>query len=79
MQEAIHNSEEEIDMVGPHLLQEEIIKALESMKHGKAEGIDGIPVEMIKALGERRKTNQCKYINKSTQMVHGPLISCNRS
>ena len=34
MQEAIHNSEEEIDMVGPHLLQEKIIKGLESMKQG---------------------------------------------
>ena len=38
MQKAIHYSEEEIDLVGPHLFQEEIIKALESMKQGKADG-----------------------------------------
>jgi len=53
MQNAVQNSEEDINMVGPQLLHEEIIKALEAMKLGKTEGADGIPIKMIKGLGKK--------------------------
>jgi len=49
MNEAIQNSEEQIDMVGPQLLHEEIVKALEAMKLGKK----GVDVEMFKSLSEK--------------------------
>jgi len=52
IQEAIQNSEEETDTVGQQMLYEEIVKALEAIKLGKTEGVDGIPIEMIKGLGE---------------------------
>jgi hypothetical protein len=41
--------------MGPSLLEEEIIQAIKEMKQGKAEGIDNIPEEFLKALGEKAK------------------------
>jgi len=40
-------------MVGPQLLREYIVKALEAMKLGKTEEDDSIPVEMIEDFGEK--------------------------
>jgi len=53
MQKAIQNPEEVIDMVGPQILYEEIVKALKAMKLGKTEGVDGTAVKMIECLGEK--------------------------
>ncbi|CAF4593499.1 unnamed protein product, partial [Didymodactylos carnosus] len=44
-----------IDEKGPALLEAEILQALEELKNGKAEGVDGISAELLKALGERGK------------------------
>jgi len=66
MQRAIQNSEEETDMVGPQLLHEEIVKALEALKQGKAEGVDGILVEMVKVLGEKA-TEELGLVEKATE------------
>jgi len=40
------------DAVGPSILKDEINQALKEMKLGKAEGIDCIPAEFLKTLGE---------------------------
>src|SRR5688572_28551932 len=41
------------DDMGPDLLKEEILAAIGEMKNNKAEGIDNIPIEMIKNFGEK--------------------------
>ena len=45
--------EEEVDMdrLGPEILKEEIIKAIDHLTDGKLEGADGIPAEMWKTIG----------------------------
>ena len=45
--------EAEADRTGPYLLKEEIEKAIQQLKNGKSEGIDGIPAEMIKAMSPK--------------------------
>ena len=37
------------------MINTEILTAIDELKIGKAEGCDGIPVELLKALGERGK------------------------
>src|SRR5215475_3063302 len=39
--------------LGPDLLTEEITKAIKDMKENKAVGVDDIPSEFLKALGEK--------------------------
>ncbi len=41
------------DDMGPELLREEILAAINEMKNNKAEGIDNIPVEVLRILGEK--------------------------
>ncbi|CAF4625901.1 unnamed protein product, partial [Didymodactylos carnosus] len=41
------------DEKGPEVLEAEIEAAIGELKSGKAEGVDGIPAELLKALGER--------------------------
>jgi hypothetical protein len=48
------------DDLGPTLLREEIEKAIEELKDGKSEGVDEIPAEMIKCLGEKAKEELVK-------------------
>ena len=43
------------DEMGPSILKEEINQAIKEMKRGKAEGIDCIPAEFLKTLGEKAK------------------------
>jgi hypothetical protein len=43
------------DEMGPSILKDEINQALKEMKLGKAEGIDCIPAEFLKTLGEKAK------------------------
>lgn len=43
----------EIDNKGPTLLESEILNAVKEMKRNKAEGVDGIPGEFWKVVGER--------------------------
>ena len=38
---------------GPGVLREEVLAAIEDMKNNKAEGIDNIPIEFLRNLGER--------------------------
>jgi len=42
-----------IDEKGPELLESEILQALKDMKTGKAVGVDEVPAEFLKVLGER--------------------------
>ena len=63
------NLEEEenvgIDERGPELIDTEILAAIDELKSGKAEGCDGIPAELLKALGEKGKkclVEVCKSI-----------------
>ena len=63
------NLEEEenvgIDQRGPELIDTEILAAIDELKSGKAEGCDGIPAELLKALGEKGKkclVEVCKSI-----------------
>jgi hypothetical protein len=56
------------DDIGPDLLEEEILAALREMKDDKAEGIDNIPVEMLKILGEKARSEFigiCKDVYKT--------------
>jgi len=41
------------DERGPGILKEEIEEAIKSLKDNKAAGVDGIPAEFLKALGEK--------------------------
>ena len=41
---------------GPDLMREEVENAIEELKNGKTEGIDDIPAEMLKNLGEKATT-----------------------
>jgi Reverse transcriptase (RNA-dependent DNA polymerase) len=50
-QQASNNADEQ----GPSILKEEIRRAIKEMKLRKAEGIDGIPAEFLKALGDKAK------------------------
>ena len=42
--------EVEADRLGPDILKEESEKAMQQLKNGKSEGVDGIPVELVKAM-----------------------------
>src|SRR5277367_1279237 len=42
-----------IDEKGPDLLESEILQALKDMKTGKAVGVDEVPAEFLKVLGEK--------------------------
>ena len=44
-----------MDKQGLAWLLEEFEKALSELRSGKAQGIDGIPAELLKALGSRSK------------------------
>ena len=50
--------EEEVEAcrLGPDILKEESKKAMQQLKNGKSQGVDGIPVEMIKAMGPESMT-----------------------
>ena len=43
------------DEKGFPILMEEVEIAIKEMKHGKATGVDGIPIELVKCLGEGKK------------------------
>ena len=45
----------EKDRKGPTILLSEVEWAIKNMKNKKAQGIDEIPAEMIKALGENER------------------------
>ena len=52
-----HNEEEDVDIEQgdedvPHILQEEVAEAIQSMKKGKAPGKDGVTIDIIKEAGE---------------------------
>ena len=42
----------EIDNVGPELLKSEVMEAIKYMTNNKAEGVDGVPAEFLKSLGQ---------------------------
>ena len=42
-----------VDNIGPIIIKEEVSAAIKDMKNNKAEGVDGIPAEMLKSLGDR--------------------------
>ena len=45
------DEEMEAGRLGPDILKEESEKAMQQLKNGKSQGVDVIPVEMIKAMG----------------------------
>ena len=49
-QDTVDAGEEE---TGSELLKEEILAAIKDMKNNKADGIDNIPAEILKSLGEK--------------------------
>jgi len=56
-------AEVEEDQLGPDILESEILQAIQDLKIGKAEGEDGIPAELLKALqgeGEEHLIKLCK-------------------
>src|SRR3989442_13833762 len=47
------------DVAGPEVLKSEILLAISEMKEGKAVGVDEIPAEMLKSLGEKTIQELC--------------------
>src|SRR3989442_7591167 len=47
------------DVAGPEVLKSEILSAISEMKEGKAAGMDEIPSEMLKSLGEKATQELC--------------------
>src|SRR6267154_6112288 len=45
--------------MGPQVLKSEILLAISEMKEGKAVGVDEIPTEMLKSLGEKAMQELC--------------------
>src|SRR3989441_11171880 len=45
------------DVAWPEVLKSEILLAISEMKEGKAAGVDEIPSEMLKSLGEKPHRN----------------------
>ena len=45
---------------GPKLLKTEILAAISEMKDGKAVGVDEVPAEMLKNLGEKAVQEVCE-------------------
>src|SRR5688572_6866328 len=39
--------------MGPKVMREEVLAAIRDMRNGKAEGIDNIPIEILRNLGEK--------------------------
>ena len=66
------------DDKGPSFLYSEFEKALEELKNKKASGPDGIPAELLKALGSAGKRELFEipgYVMKYTYMESGQRIS----
>ena len=56
----IEEAEEvEEDDKGPEVIKNEILAAIAEMKDGKAVGVDEIPAEMLKSLGEKALQEVC--------------------
>src|SRR5206468_1067509 len=51
--------EVEDDEEGPQVLKSEILLTISEMKEGKAAGVDEIPAEMLKSLGEKATQELC--------------------
>jgi len=43
----------QLDCKGPSVLESEVRAAIKDLKNGKASGVDSIPAEFLKALGEK--------------------------
>jgi hypothetical protein len=67
-QQASNNADEQ----GPSILKEEIRRAIKEMKLRKAEGIDGIPAEFLKTLGDKAKEELIEMaVNKFMKLGNG--------
>ena len=55
MSNKIQQAQKREDALGPRILKGEICQALKELKLGKAEGIDCLPAEFLKTLGEKAK------------------------
>jgi len=82
MEECVGPAPKEDDL-GPSLLKEEIVTMLKELKNGKAEGVDDIPGEMLKCLGEKateKLIEICQqiyiYIYIYVQLENGQVTSC---
>src|SRR5437867_11375118 len=53
------NEEVDDDEEGPEVLKSEILLAISEMKEGKAAGVDEIPSEMLKSVGEKATQEVC--------------------
>lgn len=54
----------DVDELGPLILREEFDRALKELRHRKAPGPDGIPAEILQALGDKAKDNLYNLINE---------------
>ena len=64
----------EPDARGPDLIESEITAAIKDMKNNKAEGIDGIPGEFWKNLGQegmKVSIDLCRYMEERYLYVTG--------
>src|SRR3989442_6206274 len=71
------------DEEGPQVLKSELLLAISEMKEGKAVGVDEIPAEMLKSLGDKATQELCdicmdmyqegKWPDDSTRTAMVPL------
>ena len=57
-----------MDERGPELIDTKLLASIDELKSGKAEVCDGIPLELLKAFGERGKKCLmvvCKSLNET--------------
>ena len=77
------------DEEGPEVLKSEMLLAISEMKEGKAAGVDEIPSEMLKSLGEKATQELCdickdmyeegKWPDDFTRTVMIPLTKKNNA
>ena len=64
------------DSKGPSVLYSEFEKALEELKNKKATGSDGIPAELLKALGSSGKRELFEICNEIYRVRQIKVIHC---
>src|SRR3954471_18301864 len=62
------------DVAGPEVWKSEILLAISEMKEGKAAGVDEIPSEMLKSLGEKATQELCDICTDMYEEENGLMI-----
>jgi len=64
-----------VDDIGPCIVEEEVATAIKELKNNKAEGIDEIPAELLKCMGNTAVKVFTHLCQKFMKQENGLLIS----